>query len=170
MVFGRGGKTKPKNKWLAKGDNKADRKRKREASSALYEEIVVLANVKADALAQPEANHCVAVADAHDIARVHTAAETEKPSAKKRVKMTMREVEDSGRVVVSQEDKRNYIKVAYAIRYDEPDVSDWGQIAGVLMGETCMRCDTILEIFNKCHSGVPHPEQHDGRRSQLLQR
>jgi hypothetical protein len=75
------------------------------------------------------------------------------------MKMTMKEREESGLVVCSQTEMRIYIKVAYVSRYDEPDESDWGRIAGDLSKETGMRRATIKEIFKKCRSGERNPEK-----------
>jgi hypothetical protein len=65
MAFGKGGKNKPKNKGLAKGDYKIDHKRKREA----------------DALAKIEALNALAKID-DDLLTSDTAGDFQKPPAK----------------------------------------------------------------------------------------
>jgi hypothetical protein len=149
MPYGKGGKNKVKNNRLAIGDKKIDRKRKCVASKSIKTQT---AQAETKALAKAEADSSVSDSAA-------SSEDNDNSEAKKRVKMTMKERADSGLVVISQEEKRIYIKVAYAIRYEEPEPCEWSQIAGDLMRETCMRRETIIEIFNKCQSGVPHPEQ-----------
>ena len=169
MPFGKGGKNRPTLKRPASGYNKIERKQKRsilkkkevlaiEELAKAETEADALATANAGALATAEAG-ALATAEAHDLASDNAEADKVQSAAKNRVKMTMKEREESGLVVLSQEEMCIYIKVAYAIRYDEPMASEWGPVAGELMRETCMRRDTILEIFSKCHSGVPHPEQ-----------
>jgi len=67
---------------------------------------------------------------------------TEPPSKKLKA-----DVLAEGHRYITQEEKRVYCIVAFHIRFNEPDQSEWAEHAATISGETGMNTGTIIGYF-----------------------
>ena len=77
-----------------------------------------------------------------------------------------------GEHVLSQEDLRTYVVVAYVKRFKEPDESSWGEIAETLSKEIGLNQRTTRSVLHRCqqHHANPAKQKPGAGRPKKLEK
>lgn len=71
----------------------------------------------------------------------------------------MKEREEAGMLVCNETQIRSYIVVAYTMKYNEPNVSEWPRIVKEIIEDIGAHPATIKAVFRKCRDGDPNPAE-----------
>lgn len=146
MGFVKGGKQKQRDPYKVQGGNKKQR-----------------IDLRAAAAERAAAANAETEADDNDSnmapSEVPSETETEDSVGKKPRARRLRDADRKalGEHVLSQEELRTYVVVAYVKRFKEPDESSWGEIAETLSKEIGLNQRTTRSVLNRCHQHHANP-------------
>ena len=87
-------------------------------------------------------------------------------------RLTMEERKSLGMNIVTYEERRVSVKVAYVWEFDSPPENDWGPLVTLLKARVGLSRETIKKVFKGCLDGVANPEKKQkvcGRKHKLAE-
>ena len=75
------------------------------------------------------------------------------PMPPRKIKLTMRQQEDEGKLAIHPSDYRAYYLICYQVRFDEPEKSEWPRLIKQIQSEVGGEATTIRNVFENARTG-----------------